>query len=241
MTDLIMALGRVIQREMDTLKTVSQNVANANTAGYRATRSFSAFQASMPAQGAALAGIASGLSAIESRQAIKSDAGALYFTGRQTDLAISGDAWFVVQTPEGTRLTRDGRFRVDAVGQLVNQAGHPVLGLNGPLVVGNGTFTMDAMGEARTDGQVCGQLRLQRVADAASFFPVGNGLYSTNALLLNAQRYVVHQGLQERSNADLGADMVKIMEVSRHIESVQRALSAYDGMLNSGINQLGKE
>ncbi|MEK6788401.1 MAG: flagellar hook-basal body protein [Pseudomonadota bacterium] len=241
MTNLIMALGGVIQREMDTLKSVSQNVANANTTGYRATRSFSVFTASMPAQGTASAGIASRLSGIESHQAINSDAGALHFTGRQTDLAISGNAWFVVQTPEGTRLTRDGRFRTDAAGQLVNQAGYPVLSMNGPLVVGNGTFTMDVTGEVRADGQVRGQLKLQRVADVASLSPVGNGLYSANAPLLSAERYVVHQGLEERSNADLAADMVKVMEVSRHIESVQRALSAYDGMLNSGINQLGKE
>jgi len=34
--------------------------------------------------------------------------------------------------------------------------------------------------------------------------------------------------------------MVKMMEVSRHVETMQRALSAYDGMLNSGINQIGK-
>jgi len=241
MTDLIMALGSVIQREMDTLMAVSQNVANANTTGYRASRSFHVIPASASALGAVSADIAAELSGIESRQAIKPDAGALHFTGLQTDLAISGDAWFVVQTPEGMRLTRDGRFRIDSAGYLVSQGGHPVLSLSGPLAVGNHRFTVDATGEVRSEGQQRGQLWLQRSVDSGAVYAVGNGLYSSHSALQKAEQYVVHQGLQERSNVDLAADMVKIMEVSRHIESVQRALSAYDGLLNSGINQLGKE
>ena len=116
-----------------------------------------------------------------------------------------------------------------------------MLGLSGPVVPGAGSFSVDATGEVRSEGRLRGQLLLQRVADPESLQTAGNGMFSSRAALLKADRYVVHQGFQERSNAALGADMVKIMEVSRHIESVQRALSAYDSLLNSGINQLGKE
>lgn len=236
MTDLIMQLGGVIQREIDTLKEVSQNVANANTPGYKATRAFSAFTDGLVSQG-----VTPGLSAIENQAAIKTDGGVLQLTGRPTDLAVSGDAWFVLQTPQGQLLTRDGRFRVDGAGQLVNQAGYPVLGLNGPLTIGHGVLKVDVTGEVRTDDQTLGQLKIVRVADAKTITAAGGGLYTTSSPYQVTDRYVVHQGMQERSNADLSTDMVKIMEVSRHIESVQRALTAYDGMLNSGINQLGKE
>lgn len=236
MTDLIMQLGGVIQREMDTLRDVSQNIANANTPGYRATRAFSAFTETMPSLNVSL-----GLSSIENRAVIKTDGGALHLTGRATDLAISGDAWFVLQTPQGQQLSRDGRFRVDGAGQLVNQAGYPLLGLSGPLIVGPGVLTVDVTGEVSVDGQAQGMLKVVRVADSKTIVASGGGLYATTVPLLFTDRYVIHQGMQERSNADLSTDMVKIMEVSRHVESVQRALSAYDGMLNSGINQLGKE
>lgn len=236
MTDLIMQLGGVIQREVDTLKDVSQNVANANTPGYRATRAFSVFTEATPPQG-----VTPGLLGIENLATIKTDGGVLQLTGRPTDLAVSGDAWFVLQTPQGQQLTRDGRFRLDSAGQLVNQAGYPLLGLNGPLTIGHGVLKVDATGDISVDGQAQGQLKIVRVADSKTIKASGSGLYTTTAPYLVTDRYVVHQGMQERSNADLGTDMVKIMEVSRHIESVQRALSAYDGMLNSGINQLGKE
>ncbi|MOA19363.1 flagellar basal body rod protein FlgG [compost metagenome] len=70
---------------------------------------------------------------------------------------------------------------------------------------------------------------------------MGNGLYMSQSEMVPASNYVLHQGMQERSNAALGNDMVRMMEVTRHVESMQRALSSYDGMLESGINQLGKD
>lgn len=239
MTDLIMALGSIIQRDTDTLRAISQNIANANTAGYRALNSFSAFGMSKVADGA---GIASELSSLESHQSLRINAGAFNVTGRKTDIAISGDAWFVVLTPSGEMLTRDGRFRVDASGRLSTETGYPVMAQAGPLTVGAGAFALDTTGRAHdTEGRLLGQLRLQRVADATTLKPAGSGLYRASSPLLAADHYIVRQGVQERSNADLGVEMVKVMALSRHIESVQRALSAYDSMLNSGINQLGKE
>lgn len=236
MTDLIMQLGGVIQREIDTLKEVSQNVANANTPGYKATRAFSVFP-----QGTVSPGAAPSLSAIENQATIKVDGGALQLTGRPTDLAVSGDAWLVLQTPEGARLTRNGRFRIDTTGQLVSQAGYPVLGQSGPLTVGQGALKVDVTGDVSVDSRVVGQLMVVRVADPQAITAAGGGLYVSSLPMQVTDRYVIHQGMQEGSNADLSTDMVKIMEVSRHIESVQRALTAYDGMLSSGINQLGKE
>jgi flagellar basal body rod protein FlgG len=88
---------------------------------------------------------------------------------------------------------------------------------------------------------VVDSLRIVKVADEGALTAVGNGLYMANAPLTNATGFVVYQGAQERPNVDMTADMVRMMEVSRHIESMQRAIVAYDGVLNSGINQLGKE
>lgn len=236
MSDLIMQVAGVIQRDIDSLRDVSQNVANANTTGYRGTRAFNVL---LPAQGAT--GLSQGLDGIETRSTFNLEGGALQQTGKATDLALTGDAWFSVQGPQGRLLTRDGRFHVDNAGYLVNASGYRVMAEDGALQVSGGELKVDATGEVRIDDHSVGRLRLLRVADPSLLTAAGSGLYALSGRAKAASDYVVHQGVQERSNVAMGDDMVKIMEVSRHVESMQRALSAYDGMLNSGINQLGKD
>lgn len=235
MSDLIMQLAGVIQRDINNLKAVSQNVANANTYGYKAERTFNVMASNVAGNG-----VSAGLDDIHSQVWINSDGGALRHTGRGTDLALSGDAWFVLKTPDGMLLSRDGRFQVDNTGYLVSKAGYPVLGEDGPLQVTGGVLKVDASGEVSVEGRPVGRLNLVRVDNSQQLLPVGDGLYATSTGASPAKGFVVHQGLLERSNTDMSSEMVKMMEVSRHVETMQRALSAYDGMLNSGINQIGK-
>lgn len=235
MSDLIMQLAGVIQRDIDNLKAVSQNVANANTVGYKAERTFNVMTSNVAGPG-----VAGGLDDIQAQTWISTDGGALQHTGRATDLALSGDAWFAIKTPGGVLLSRDGRFQVDKSGYLVSRAGYPVLADDGPLQVADGVLKIDASGEVSVDDRPVGRLSIVRVDNPQQLLAVGDGLYAASTGITPAKSFVVHQGLLERSNAAMGTDMVKMMEVSRHVETMQRALSAYDGMLNSGINQIGK-
>ncbi|PMZ73748.1 flagellar hook-basal body protein [Pseudomonas sp. FW305-70] len=236
MSDLIMQLAGVIQRDIDNLKAVSQNVANANTYGYKSERTFNVMTSNV-----AGIGVPGGLDDIQAQTWISTDGGALQPTGRVTDLALSGDAWFALKTPDGVLLSRDGRFQVDNTGYLVSKAGYPVLAEEGPLQVAGGVLKVDAGGQVSVDDRPVGHLSIVRVDNPQQLLAVGAGLYAANTGTTPAKNFVVHQGLLERSNAAMGTDMVKMMEVSRHVETMQRALSAYDGMLNSGINQLGKD
>lgn len=237
MSDLIMQLAGVIQRDIDTLKDVSQNVANANTNGYKSSRAFSVFSAAEPN-----AGVSQALEGIQTQTSINTSGGALQQTGRVTDLAVSGEAWFGLQTPQGLMVTRDGRFRVDNAGYLVSDAGYPVMGENGPIHVAGGVLKVDAAGAVSVDDRLVGQISILQTNNPAALNSSGGGLYSSaDGVWKRAKEYVVHQGMLERSNAAMGDDMVRMMAVSRHVESMQRALSAYDGMLDSGINQLGKD
>ncbi|HLD64648.1 MAG TPA: flagellar hook-basal body complex protein [Pseudomonas sp.] len=236
MTDLIMQLAGVIQRDIDNLNDVSHNVANANSMGYKSARAFNVFDPALPGNT-----MSQGLAAVQAQSYIDPTGGALQSTGRVTDLALSGDAWFALQTRDGAMLTRDGRFRVDYAGYLVSDLGDPVMGEDGPIHVAGGALKVDEAGVVQVDGKEVGRISVLRVGNSHALQSMGHGLYTSASPLLPAKDYVLHQGMQERSNAALGNDMVKMMEVTRHVETMQRALSAYDGMLESGINQLGKD
>lgn len=235
MSDLIMLLAGVIQRDIDSLKAVSQNVANTNTPGYRSERAFNVMSMERGRPG-----VPAGLAMVQAQTAINTDGGALQYTGRVTDLALTGDAWFVLMTPRGAALSRDGRFKVDSSGYLVSDDGHQVLGTEGPLRVSAGVLKIDVDAEISVDEQPVGRLNIVRVGSPQQLQALGRGLYAADSVV-GAKDFALHQGWLERSNAAMGSDMVKMMEVSRHVETMQRALSAYDGMLDRGINQLGKD
>lgn len=236
MSDFIMGLAGVIQKEINSLATVAQNAANANTVGYRAVQNF-----------ATLSGVESGknpapaMERLQSAQNVEQRDGALRHTGRDTDLALSGNAWFVINTPQGVRLTRDGRFHLDANGVLVTSKGWPVMGEGGALRLGAEAFSVERDGRIVQGGEGLGRLVLVSSSAAFSLQAEENGLYRPEGALSPANGHAVHQGMLEQSNVNLGSDMVRLMETTRYIESVQRALSAYDSLLSTGIGQIGKE
>ncbi|MBB4288477.1 flagellar hook protein FlgE [Rhizobium leguminosarum] len=120
------------------LSTVSDNIANVNTTGYKAvSTSFSSLV--LPSSGG---NYNSGGVQTSVRQAV-SDQGDISFTTSTTDLAISGDGFFIVQGADGTPvLTRAGDFQKDDEGNLVNAAGFQLMGYSfdagSPAVVVNG-------------------------------------------------------------------------------------------------------
>lgn len=120
------------------LSTVADNIANVNTTGYKAvSTSFSTLV--LPSSGG---NYNSGGVQTSVRQAV-SDQGDISYTTSSTDLAISGDGFFIVQGPDGTPvLTRAGDFQKDDEGNLVNSAGFQLMGYSydsgAPAVVVNG-------------------------------------------------------------------------------------------------------
>ncbi|PDT18371.1 flagellar hook protein FlgE [Rhizobium sp. J15] len=120
------------------LSTVADNIANVNTTGYKAvSTSFSSLV--LPSSGG---NYNSGGVQTSVRQAV-SDQGDISYTTSGTDLAISGDGFFIVQGADGTPvLTRAGDFQKDDEGNLVNAAGFQLMGYSydsgSPAVVVNG-------------------------------------------------------------------------------------------------------
>jgi flagellar basal body rod protein FlgG len=220
MTQPIDNIARSLSADVRALTTVSQNVANLTTPGYRASRRAEGFSST--------------LSSVDLKD------GALVDTGRPADLALQGRGFFTVQQGDRTFLTRGGQFRVDADGNLLDNGGRAVLGESGPIQLAAGDFTVAENGEIRQAGAVVDQLALVDVDDPAGLESVGDGLFAYAGEPSEGSAKV-HQGELEGSNVDPGNEMVRLMEISRHAGSVQRAISTYHAALIAGIDQIGKE
>ncbi|MGI5970211.1 MAG: flagellar basal-body rod protein FlgF [Oscillospiraceae bacterium] len=161
-------------------------------------------------------------------------------TGKQTDLAIYGDGFFAVETPAGERYTRSGSFSVNREGYLVTADGNYVLGQNGRLNVGYGSFSVDGAGYVSAGGQVTDRLRIVRFEETGNLRKQGYSLFAAdNAAPAEAGDVSIMQGFLEGSNVDIATEMTDMITVYRAYEANQRILSMTDETLGLAVNNLG--
>ncbi|MER3458405.1 MAG: flagellar biosynthesis protein FlgF, partial [Chloroflexota bacterium] len=165
---------------------IAQDLANINTPGYKAASTrLSDFATMLLARLPGGIGPATPLGrlthGVQTSAAITDfSPGPVQATGQPLDLAIQGEGFFRLRTPDGERFTRDGRFSLDANGQLVNVNGHPVLGTNGqPIRLSSGQVRVDPNGTIYLNDQPAGQIGLAVFADpTASLQRSENGLFA---------------------------------------------------------------
>jgi flagellar basal-body rod protein FlgF len=233
MTDTLQAIARSLSNDVQTLSTISHNVANMHTPGYRGVRAIPEFNPEIGAGMGAGAGMGMGMStAIDQRD------GVLAQTGNALDIALRGPGFFVVERDGRHLLSRAGAFRTDADGRLVTASGDVVVGYSGALQMPAGKVRFERDGQVFVADQAVGQLQIVAVADASRLQPAGDGAYAYDGDLVEWKGGVV-QGAIERANVDAAEETVRLMETTRHAESVQRAISIYDKAMDTGINQIG--
>ena len=161
------------------LEVVANNVANLNTTGFKGENTlFEEFLRSPASESQSTRGGQAPISFVQDRGVWHDfGQGSVQATGNPLDVAISGDAFLVVQSPNGERYTRNGAFQISANGQLVTGDGLPVLGDNGPItfqpgdrniaISKDGRVTVNEGASDRTEG-FRGKLRLVRFAHAAA-------------------------------------------------------------------------
>lgn len=221
MSETLLAISRSLSADVQTLATISHNVANINTPGYRGLRAVPEFS-----------------SQLNVRTALDQGDGAVAQTGRHLDLALQGPGFFVVDRDGMSLLSRAGAFNINAKGQLLTDAGHPVLGTSGPITLSTADVRVDAQGMVWQGPHIVDQLYIVSVTDPGRLKPVGGGAYAYDGQI-EASASTVLQGALERSNVDPATQTVQLMEATRHAESVQRAISIYDKAMDVGINRLG--
>lgn len=229
MSDPVQTISRSLSADVRTLSSVSQNVANMHTPGYRAIRAMPAF---LPDPAADAGGAAPAAIAIDQRD------GVLAQTSNPLDVALRGHGFFVIERGGRALLARAGDFRTDRDGRLTNASGDAVMGYSGELRLPPGEVRIARDGQIFVGDVAAGQLQIVAVADPARLQPAGDGAYVYDGPLAEWKGAVV-QGAIERGNVDAAEETVRLMELTRHAESVQRAMSVYDKAMDTGINQIG--
>jgi flagellar basal-body rod protein FlgF len=179
-------------------------------------------------------------------------------TGNPFDVAMQSDAFLVVQTPDGERLSRGGALRLDEQRRLVTQQGHLVLGEQGPITVPvgdvgigrNGVLSVQppAVGDsrdakARSQTRIAGAvLRMETVASNIVLQHAGSGLFvppATRAPAGAADRQIM-QGALEASNVNAIESMTDMIDTVRAYADVQKSISVMDDIRGIAANQIGK-
>lgn len=222
------------------------NLANAQTPGYRAQRvvltPFARLLAARLPDGAGLGALDYGVAAAASP--LDPAAGPLRETGRGLDVALEGEGFLAVATPEGERYTRDGRLGVDADGWLVDVAGRRVLGEAGPIRLPAGReVAIDADGTVRAGEQVLGRLRRMRFARPDLLARGGDGLLVPTPASGGPQpdpETRVRQGWLEAANVDTARELVELMTAFRAVEAAQQVIRAQDETLALATRELAR-
>lgn len=153
--------------------------------------------------------------------------GATQQTGNPLDAAISGEGYFAVQTPQGTRYTRDGSFSLNATGELVTRAGYKVTGDGGPIVIPaeSSHITINANGTVSTEDGVVGKIKLVKFANEQALAPTGENLYDAKgAAEQKIETPNIMQGMIEGSNVQPIVEMSRMIQISRLYQSTQQML-----------------
>ena len=208
------------------LEVVANNVANANTDGFREAR-VSFKLADGPVVDSPLQGAFAQVGDIT----YSGVDGALVQDGVSTHLALRGEGFFTLA--DGT-YTRDGKFHLDTDGQLVTQDGTPVQTDAGPVRLQLGErLVVDAQG--LVSGTATGEIGRLRVVQLDGLQALGSNRWSGTPS--NTTNFTVMQGARETSNADPMRGMVELLEASRFFEAQQKAMQASDEM-RSRLNRI---
>ncbi|TGD98955.1 flagellar basal-body rod protein FlgF [Methylobacterium nonmethylotrophicum] len=162
-------------------------------------------------------------------------------TGNPLNVAVRGEAFLAVQTPQGERYTRNGAFEMNPQGQIVTSDGHPVLGDGGPIQIGQQEtgLTIGPDGTVSTNQGTRGKIRLVTFADPQGLTNAGANLYASNAppQAAGPQARVV-PGALERSNVQPVLAMTRMLEVSRVYQLVSDTVSRLDSLRGTAIQRL---
>lgn len=163
--------------------------------------------------------------------------GTIQQTGNPLQLALMGEGYFTVNTPQGERFTRNGEFNISPEGLLVTSDGYTVMGESGEIAITAGEFSVDDQGRIVSGGKMVDKLRI--VTFTENPVKEGSTLFrGDNPEEMEAPS--VAQGFIESSNALAIEEMMNMINITRAYESNQKVMQTQDATLEKAVNEIAR-
>ena len=230
---MILQTTRPVQggiRQERRLELIANHLANVNTSGYKAD--ILAFDDMFRAR-----------LAVDHRQ------GDMQVTGNKLDIAIAGQGFFRIQTPEGIRYTRDGSFTLDRNRALVTQNGDAVVGDAGDIILQGGeaeisdNIVVHQNGDIMIDNILVDRMSIVTFDDLSQLEKVGSSMFAYTGPPGDeriAAEATVKQGTLEKSNITIALEMTKMIHTHRMYEAYQKMIQTFDEIDSKIILDVGK-
>jgi flagellar basal body rod protein FlgG len=226
-----------MRARQEALDRIASDIANVSTAGYKTERA-GTVQADRPSFGATLQ---SAVDVMNGESKIDFRPGAQASTGRSLDLAIEGEGFFVIDTPQGPRYTRNGHFMRSSDGTLTTDAGEVVQGAAGPIKLAEGEIEVEADGTVRGGKAAAGTIKVVTFAPGTELEREGASRFRTSAEPQAVAKPGVRGGALEQSNVSMMERIAELTDVQRSYATLLRGVSVLMNDVDSrAISELGK-
>jgi flagellar basal-body rod protein FlgF len=229
------------------LGTISNNLANANTIGFKKDGVIfdpngAATLSDTQAKPISTLDMELYASNIPARTFTDYEQGNLVTTGNKFDVAIDGKGFFCIETLEGNRYTRKGNFTLNDKKELCTDEGYPILGKDGKIIIDDSDFRIDEKGNILVDGNHLDTLKIVDF-DPNSLIKKGEGQFvpiNGEIQEKEAQNISIHQGYVEQSNVNTVKMMTEMIDTLRGYESYQKVISSLNESTLLAINKVGE-
>lgn len=232
------------------LEVIANNLANLSTPSFkREAVQFEQYLTEVPATEAEGGGTIEVAFVLDRGIVRNLASGRLERTNAVLDFAIQGSGYFVVETPEGERYTRNGHFQLDNQGRVVTGEGHVVQSDGGAIAVQQQDSdiqvgpdgTISIRNQVGASVQLLGKMRVVTFADERALQKVGMSLFDAGGqpAVPATPEVRVHQGVLERSNVEPVIEIARMIDALRAYQSTTEMTQAGEELLRKAIEQLG--
>ncbi len=226
MSDSIQQVGASLEALTGAYARITQNLANASTPGFK--RHLSAFVSGSDGRGGG---------EISAKDYCDFTQGAMKQTGRSLDVAINGEGFFVMETPQGPLYTRYGSFQLNASRQLVDSLGRTVSGQGGPITIPPGAgpeeIQISSQGAISAGGSTVGRLRIVNFENPDRLIRAGAIHFRAPANVApdDVASPALGQGFVESSNVNVARELVDLITVTRLYQANVKTIQTRDDHL----------
>jgi flagellar basal-body rod protein FlgF len=244
MDPLTSAAASGIRARIESLDMLANNIANASAPGFKADREYFGQYLSTEAADSPEGTTPTVLPVVE-RQWTNFAQGSLMDTGNPLDVALSGKGFFVANGPGGPVFTRDGSMQVSPQGLLVSLDGYPVQGADGKPISLDRSLPVEITpdGTVRQNGQDISQLAVVDFADPSVLAKRGNNYFGIDVSTVQpapASNVQIQQGKLEAANDQPAESAVRLVNILRQFESLQKAMSIGAEMNKRAVEEVAR-